>query len=332
MENNQYNYNEISAYNMNEFRDLIEESTYLKIVSMDSDSHHLNVSFAISNSQLDGTQYLYSKSKKILHFTSLSVLYSIINEGAIRLYNLNNSNDKKEYLYASRGLEKIYNLQGRTKEYIIKNFNWIKKNMFIFSCTEYTNSEKPELWKSYGFKGKGVAIEFEILNDINKWMPYFYFSEVHYNEFKDFKTLKLKWEEIQRKNQNVKYDIDLKPIFSFHKSKSWENENEIRLLYNYYELPEIFRNQIFQDFKIKKPDENIYYLKLPLCDKDGSFLDNQFSGYNCIPKLRISDIHFGPDFPKMDNFDKFQVDLKYYIFDKIKCKIESLPKERVGLV
>ena len=43
------------------------------------------------NHFLKSTEY-YEKPEKLYHFTNLRVLYSILNERSIRMYNLNNSN------------------------------------------------------------------------------------------------------------------------------------------------------------------------------------------------------------------------------------------------
>ncbi len=94
---------EIGKYE-NEFWELIESNFNTKLEGMStSASSDINGSInfkariSTKNRNLLGTRYFYSSNKKVIHFTSLQVLFSIINENALRLYNLYNSNDDNEY-------------------------------------------------------------------------------------------------------------------------------------------------------------------------------------------------------------------------------------------
>ncbi len=323
----------------NEFWRLIESNFNLKLEGMSTSASsvvngpiNFNARFPTKNRKLLDTDYFYTSSKKIIHFTSLQVLFSIINEGAIRLYNLHNSNDNHEYSYAAEKLKDIYRLQGQNKNGLNNFINTIKEYSFILSCTSHEALKKKIFWTKYGDKGKGVAIEFEIINPPEEW-EYFYFSKVHYDKLNVFEKLKNEWESIQINNSHFLYKISLNQILSLHKSGDWSEEEEIRILTLYPDLHSIpFEKQICRDYKPSKPSDKIKYFKLPLCDKTDNFIDKSLNNkieifWSIIPKVRISDIFFAPDFPiNGKDLHEFQDKLKYYIYKKMNCWIKNLPK------
>jgi hypothetical protein len=86
---------------------------------------------------------------------------------------LNNSNDDKEYSYASEKLSEIYQIQNISKDSVSNYINQIKEWSFILSCTDYKGLYNLDFWKEYGDNGKGIAIEFEIINEVSEW-EFFY--------------------------------------------------------------------------------------------------------------------------------------------------------------
>ena len=183
-------YNKLDYYGK-EFWKGIELSFGIKLEGMSSSVAHydnapysFNARFPTKNSLLVNTSYLHT-TNRLIHFTSLPVLFSIINEGSIRLYNLNNSNDKNEYSYAAQKLKDVYRLQGDSNQRSIEK---IKEYSFILSCTTDKGLRKPEFWQKYGDKCQGVAIEFEIINNVSDW-EYFYCSKIHYDKLKSFDNL-----------------------------------------------------------------------------------------------------------------------------------------------
>ena len=334
-------YIEIENYE-NEFWRLIESSFKIKLEGMSTSASSVingpincKARFPTKNRKLLGTDYLNSSSKKVIHFTSLQVLFSIINEGAFRLYNLHNSNDAFEYSYAAEKLKSIYKLQGQDENDLNNFINTIKEYSFILSCTSHDNLKKENFWQKYGDKNKGVAIELEIINPLEEW-EYFYFSKVHYEKLEVFHELKQQWENIQAKNSHFLYQISLNQILSLHKSVDWSDEEEIRFLTLYPDLHTIpFEKQIFRDYKPSKPNGRIKYFKLPLCDKTGNFIDKNLNNrieifWSIIPRIRISDVHFAPDFPmKNEEFRHFQEKLKYYAAQKMNIWLANLPKNKV---
>ncbi|WP_461632492.1 DUF2971 domain-containing protein [Labilibaculum euxinus] len=287
------------------------------------------------NRNLKGTPYLLENTKKILHFTSAEVLFSILNEGALRLYNLHNSNDPKEYEYASNVLKSIYDFQGVDEENYSNYLEKVKELSFIFSATSVDNLHNSKHWEKYGNKNKGVAIELEIVNDPAGWRL-FYFSKVMYEQLGGIDALKEQWLKIQRENPNNSYGIELNQMLSFHKSKSWDVEEEIRI-YTQVPQPEfrLWLKHIYRDFRTNKADKNISYFKLPLCDRDGNFITSLGDEipYQYFPKLRISNIYFGSEFPLSGKeFFDFQDKLKNYAVKKNGICLNGMPSDKIKVL
>jgi len=68
--------------------------------SYGASGNSLNISISEHNKRLQFTPYFKKTPCKLLHWTSLPVLFSIINEKALRLYNLDSSEDEAELRYA----------------------------------------------------------------------------------------------------------------------------------------------------------------------------------------------------------------------------------------
>ncbi len=326
-----------------EFNNLIEKSIGFKLGSSGFGGSSQNgapirftARFPENNNHLNETPYFLKSTTKVLHFTSMQVLYSIINEGCLRLYNLHNSNDPKEYEYASSCLKPVYNLQndgGVYADFITR----VKENSFILSATNESELNKPFFWKKYGDNLKGVAIELEIINEPLNWRL-FYFSKVIYGKLDQIQELSENWHKIQKIHPNNTYQIELNQLLSLHKEKSWADENEIRL---YTQIPQVghvlWAKHIYNDFRIGKADKNIKYFKLPLCDKNGKYLDNEMNEpyyipYNYFPKLRISNIHFGPEFPLSGKllYD-LTLELKQYASKKNNIWLNNIPINKTNL-
>ena len=74
------------------------------------------------------TQYFFTESKKILHFTSLKALFSILNEKTLRLYNLTNSDDKEEYRYFAENIRPFYRTQNIPNDFFNSRLQMVKDN------------------------------------------------------------------------------------------------------------------------------------------------------------------------------------------------------------
>ena len=95
------------------------------------------------NYKLKNTPFFYTQQNDFIHFTSLEGLYSILNTGYIRLYNLVNMDDKLELDYAKQKLLFRGTLDNA------------KEELFCFSmCSskEIFQNEMKEhlLWKLHG--------------------------------------------------------------------------------------------------------------------------------------------------------------------------------------
>ena len=96
-----------------------------------------------------------------------------------------------------------------------------------------------------------------------------------------------------------------------------------------------FETRIYRDFKPSLPDRNIKYYKLPLCDKNGQFiekeLENRIENYwKVIPRIRINDIYFGPNTPIKETFWESQQDIQSYINEKLNCCLKNLPRPKLN--
>ena len=122
------------------------------------------------------SEYFYKDNLNFIHFTNLYALQSIISNKNLRLYNLHNFNDPREYSFA-----------GNLLSFNAENKQDAKDNFFLLSMchSEILSSRTPtgiefNMWRLYGNNGKGLAIElnFDGSQPIS-WKDYF-LGNVHY--------------------------------------------------------------------------------------------------------------------------------------------------------
>jgi hypothetical protein len=277
--------------------------------------------------ELKDTRY-YCKESHLLHFTSLEALYSIINESSIRMYNLLNSKDTKEYQYAGE----IFKYLPR-KDYS-DDFKTTKKESFISSFTKKDNIASSFHWKEYGRNYKGVAIEFEVNQNCELWKD-FILSNVIYGNLSDFAMLRESWMKIQKASINCQYTIEMDWLLSLYKKKlkRFVKEEEIRL----FRIPvfnTFLESSIYSSIKSSSPELEIKYLKLPLCDRNWNLHNdkieyNQEEQWKSVPKLRIARIYIGPDL-HFDNWGKFESVLRHYINEKTGWRLEFGDIQRIS--
>ena len=245
------------------------------------------------NFKLINTPFYYNSEHDFIHYTSLEALYSIINDGYIRLYNLANMDDKFELDYARQELL-FHNQIDKDKE-----------QLYCFSmCSskEILNDEIKEhlLWKLHGRNGNGVIIKVNIQNNLNLWYNY-HLTRMFY-DLNNFQLIK----ELHSKTDNEFLDAKLA---CFLKLPIYEFENEIRLVFDNRnpvtvtdENNKIIYPIIYQD-KLHKT-ENIFYFKLPLLNfhnNDKLFLAPNMQGMKYeIPKIKITEIILGYRFSEID--------------------------------
>jgi hypothetical protein len=217
------------------------------------------------------SEYYYQGELKFVHFTSLLAIQSILNSKTIRLYNLNNLNDPREYSFAG-DLITFNNI----------NKEDAKENMYLFAMCKTSILTGPteyefNMWRLYGQNGDGVCIQFDFsTNPQIGWRDYF-ISEVFYGSstktnLKAIKELLKKYED-----ERPKTEIDLGQIVAFHKSNLYKLESEVRLLFDNREK-KIFRASIYKDSNGKQMspiiniditrsvsnNKEIKYLELPI--------------------------------------------------------------------
>ena len=271
---------------------------------------------------LKETKY-FCPETKLLHFTSLEALFSIINDSSVRMYNLWNSSDEQEYTHAAEIFDRIYEIIGQKGETRIK---LAKTHLFISSFTNSENYLSSFHWKNYGNNYKGVAIEFEMNPDYKAWSR-FILSKTFYDKRNDFDALYKAWHNFQTRiatPNNCTYDIDMDWLLSLYKNQTYSSEQEIRLyLYSdghHASYPGHFAKYTFSTIKSNSLNLDIKYFKLPLCNDSWDYeqfkigeYENQF--WETTPKIRISKIYIGPDL-QTDNWEQ----LKYLIRTSIKEK------------
>jgi hypothetical protein len=273
------------------------------------------------NRELINTDFFDSTGKSALHFTSLKSLFSIINEKSIRMYDLNHSNDPNEYLFLVNGITNFFKTQGFSDEDISYRFKIAKENSYILSCTSPTEIVNKKFWREYADGGKGVGIEFTIINNPIEWDG-FYFSKVKYGKMKQWDAFISDLQAVVAKHPSNRYELFFDMIFSLFKSFDYADEKEIRILAQKPEqLGFNFDSLIKQD--ISKNNSNLVtYLKLPIWvekgyDRDfreedriqeslmGGKVENSYSFWSSFfqqtPSLKITKVNICQDSLFKDN-------------------------------
>jgi hypothetical protein len=130
----------------------------------------LQIFISYRNKNLIESPYYYKN--RLVHFTNGLALNSILQERSIRLYNLNNLNDPREFTFASKVLR------------LDDSSIWDAKNsVFVISFCEAeilkNSTYEFNMWRLYGQNGRGLAIVFSIYNNPKDWMD-FHISKVFY--------------------------------------------------------------------------------------------------------------------------------------------------------
>ena len=247
-----------------------------------------------SNAFIDTLPQKYKpKSNSIVQFTSLKVLFSILNEKGIRLYNLNNMNDPDELYYLFKHLE--------SNEELI---NYYKNNVYVSSFCDAEILRKDNilnLWRLYGDGGNGVAIEFELSENVKHKRDYI-FAKTVYDKIDITRFIQAN-EQFEKKYEvEVNYNELFKIPACIHKNPAYSIEQEVRLVF--FGKEKLMREMAEEDLKYK-PDINrfgqvVTYYKMPL----NALEDESW------PSLRIKRIQFG-----------FKT--SHHIFDSIKGKLDS---------
>lgn len=212
------------------------------------------------NSKLENGLFFYKGEYDFIHFTGLNEMYSILNSGRIRLYNLLNLDDKYEFIYGYRELCYPEN----------KEMQRVKEELFCLSLCSYkdiiaSEDETKEhlLWKLYGNNGDGAMLRLQFINDPRTWYQY-HLSEVYYDT--------VNMEEIKQFHRRPGNKVFLDPKLScFYKNSIYSFENEVRLIFDkrhmgsttYTDKDNKLLYPIIHPDQFKEK-EDIYYFELPL--------------------------------------------------------------------
>lgn len=258
------------------------------------------------NFKLNNTPFFYNAESDFIHFTSLDALYSIINNGHIRLYNLVNMDDKLELEYARQELlfrdpidtdkEQLYCLSLCSSEEILKN-----------------ETKEHLLWKLHGRNGHGVIIRISVQNNMHLWYNY-HLTKMFY-DLNNFQPIK----ELNTKTENEFLDAKLA---CFLKLPIYEFENEIRLVFDNRNPVTVTDKDNEKIYPITYPDklhksDKIFYFQLPLLNFRKDKNDKIFLAPNMqeekfeIPKINITEIILGYRYSDSDlNNIKKNIDSK----------------------
>lgn len=246
------------------------------------------------NKKLAKTPFYYDSENDFFHFTSLESFYSILNTGHLRLYNLNNMDDKFEFDYA----RKILKFPKTEEPY--------KEQLFCLSmCSTksiLSNTTKEHLlWKLHGKDGNGVLVRFKFVNDLSIWKNY-HLAKVHYDDSKLKRAIHL--QPVQQIHTQSKNDILDARICCFLKHPIYEFEEEIRLVFENREskrttltdkVGKLLYPIIYPD-KLHKP-HSIYYHPLPLWNFNKEVNEYTVPSMDLLhyemPKIQILSVSLG---------------------------------------
>lgn len=240
------------------------------------------------NFKLEGTPFYKNTENDYVHFTSVENLFSILDSKCLRMYNLENMEDKFEMDHIRKKL--------KYPEFI----EFDKKELYCLSmcCTSVLNSQMKEhlLWKLHGRNDKGVIIRFSFHNSLQRWYN-FHLTKVFYN----YKIAK----PILRLNELTQREFLDPKIGCFFKLPIYKFENETRLIFENRKNFKVTASDkdgnllyplVYAD-ETKKP-ENIFYIKLPLLNFNKN-AEDLYKAPNLqhvsfeIPKIQIDEIIAG---------------------------------------
>jgi hypothetical protein len=238
------------------------------------------------------TPYEFNGKNELLHFTSLNSLIQILRNGYFRMSDFNCLDDEEELNYSLKQLKDLKLDHDQIEE--------IKENLFCFSACESNDKTilNHFMWEVYADKGKGCAIEYKL----TKNNPYQFLNGiVRYgeNEFDELNTV-LKLSEKFKDENNGFHAQDLPRLLTniliFHKSKSYDIEDEVRMVYHRdgglaksVVNPHIYRD-LYKNQKIRR------FLKLFLKGKHPYISNDQIETDRILdiyPQIEINRIILG---------------------------------------
>lgn len=277
------------------------------------------------NAFYKNSNYYYPKdSIKLIHYTSLETLITILKDQKFYLSNIKNVNDPQEFLQV---FNKSNYFDWKDKDRYI---NDVLEKIYFASFCEYEDNSKEhfDLWRLYGNDGKGVGIVFEINNINREIWENFHLSYVHYDDDESknplIDLLNSYYHNIYKKYESDGIDTlsnGILKCLSFHKNSIWQKEEEVRLLHF---VDDLFQKQNDSNIEVKLTnnivEKKYYSIPIKLNDfeveiskeqKQSNIYDiNRLPSFE--PELKISKIIIGYHYSEAE-YKKIQS----YIFNNV---------------
>jgi hypothetical protein len=213
-----------------------------------------------TNNLLKESPYEFSGENDFLHFTSLQSLIQILDTGHIRMSEFGNLIDKQELSYAASIFENEPLFSYKEHE-----LDLFKQSLFCLSLLEYSADTviNPFMWEAYGKKGRGTCLRIKL----TKPNPYsFVIGKVLYGYENLYSLHKLKELALSFKPKAKIFPSNFFSLIlelqSFHKSKKFSVENEIRLLFREDKDPYKNHDHLTIYKSVNPNDEVKYFNKL----------------------------------------------------------------------
>ena len=276
------------------------------------------------NKYLKDSEYFYKGKLSFFHFTNLIAIQSIITDRSLRLYNLRNLNDPREYSFAGD----LITLDKERRKDAKDNFYLLSMCNTTLLTSNMTTEIEFNMWRLYGNNGNGIAVElnFDKSNPIN-WKDYF-LSKVIYGASSKTHLKELNKLLSQLENENPQVTADLGQIVCFHKSRLFNLERETRILFDYrrtkaegattYSFKDEVKSPIIKTdiSKSSSGEHEIKYLELPIYHENYKAIANNGE----IPIPKIEKIILGFQFK--DNFEK----VAKHLSDLCGARLGYIPK------
>lgn len=270
------------------------------------------------------TPYEYKGDGLFLHFTSFSILSTILNSGFLRMSEFNCLNDKTELFFATSN---VFNSPYND----LNKLEGDKSNLFCLSaCQSSLETITDEfMWNEYAADGKGCAIEYKFsVNPAYKYL----LGKVQYGECK-LKPLKDVHDLASQLKAKNNYCIESLPTFltkisAFHKEERFNRENEVRLLFQLessfgkIELPPNHYVDFYKDNTLKN------FIKLYLKGNHEYVKNDDEDMLGVFPQIEITKIVFGPQVSDSNSLEIHEHLSKIKMYQQRDFEIWEVTKEK----
>jgi hypothetical protein len=305
----------MSNFDSKVFKEVLPNSTFLPRCYAGNAGGHFSF-----KDLFIGTDYEQDKKELFCHFTSVQSLVSILKGGYLRMSEFNHLIDINEIQYGSKIFKDFIEaskLENRVSD--------LKETCFSLSACISSEPVKTNsfLWESYGNKGNGVIIEFEILyKDVESML----LGKIQYgkDDLKPLEEIKQKALIFKELNDFIPSDFptEIIELLAFHKELRYKSEEEIRLFMkvNKPKYEEHSHIAIYKDvtnnnlvrwfFRLFLEGRKDVFKKEDISDDD-NLIEDYFSYY---PTIRIKNIILGSSLTIEQKIDIV------YLIDQIRSK------------